>query len=132
MEFTFAYTGIRVRDLDRSLAFYRDVLGLKDLGRLEIEKTGGVVASVANDEEGHPLELNWYPEDSPMADPYETGEELDHLAFYVADFDAAMRYLEERGHPTVLGPIESKNSVWAYVRDPDGIYVEIVASKRPA
>ncbi|MFQ5553204.1 MAG: VOC family protein [Thermoplasmata archaeon] len=130
MKFNFVYTGIRVRDLDRSLAFYRDVLGLKDLGRLEIEKTGGVVASVANDEEGHPLELNWYPEDSSMADPYKTGEELDHLAFYVEDLDAAMRYLEERGHPMVLGPIESKNSTWAYVQDPDGIYVEIVASKR--
>jgi lactoylglutathione lyase len=129
MKFTFAYTGIRTRDLDRSIAFYTDVLGLKLLDRTVITQNKGEFASVGNDTKGHSIEINWYADDSPVAGPFREGEELDHLAFYVEDFDAAMTYLEEQGYPRVLGPIESKSSIWAYVQDPDGIYVEVFASK---
>ncbi|MFQ6012287.1 MAG: VOC family protein [Thermoplasmata archaeon] len=130
MKFTFAYTGIRTRDLDRFLAFYTDVLGLKPLGRSEIPANKGELASVGNDAKGHPIEINWYAEDSPVPGPYTAGDELDHLAFHVEDLDAALVYLEERSHPLVLGTMESENSVWAYVQDPDGIYVELFAGKR--
>ncbi|MEE9592068.1 MAG: VOC family protein [Thermoplasmata archaeon] len=129
MKFTFAYTGIRTRDLDRSIAFYTDVMGLELLDRTVIAQNKGEFASVGNDAKSHSIEINWYADDSPVAGPFREGEELDHLAFYVEDFDAAMRYLEEQGYPRVLGPIESKSSIWAYVQDPDGIYVEVFASK---
>lgn len=127
MKFTFVYTGIRVRDLDRSLAFYTDVLGLKLLGRGTVAKTGGKVASVGTEGDGHVLELNWYPDDSPMAGPYRSGEELDHLAFGVEDLEGALAHLKEHGHPEVLR-VEGKESVWAYVQDPDGLYIELFES----
>lgn len=124
MQFTFAYTGIRVQDLDRSVAFYSKVLGLKLLGRSKIPKTGGEVASLASEGKGHVLELNWYADDSDLAGAYRGGEELDHLAFGVEDLEAALDHLEEQGHPEVLR-VETENSVWAYVKDPDGIYIEL-------
>ncbi|MFQ5919323.1 MAG: VOC family protein [Thermoplasmata archaeon] len=130
MEFKLAYTGIRTRDLDRSIAFYTDVLGLELFDRSEIPQNKGALASVGNDAKGHSIEINWYAEDSPVAGPYREGEELDHLAFYVDDFAAARAHLEEKGYPVVLGPIESKHSIWAYVQDPDGIYVEFFTSKQ--
>ncbi|MCJ2532093.1 MAG: VOC family protein [Candidatus Thermoplasmatota archaeon] len=128
MKFTFAYTGIRTQDLDRSVSFYTDVLGLELLDRTEIPQNKGEFASVGNDAKGQ-IEINWYADDSPVAGPYGEGEELDHLAFYVEDFEAARKHLEDKGYPLALGPIESKNSIWAYVKDPDGIYVEFFASK---
>ena len=130
MKFELAYTGIRARDLDRSIAFYTEVLGLKLLDRSEISWNKGWVANVGNHPKSHSIEINWYADDSPVAGPYREGEELDHLAFYVKDFEAARKHLEDKGYPLALGPIESKNSIWAYVKDPDGIYVEFFTSKR--
>ncbi len=70
------------------------------------------------------MELNWYAEDSPYAGPYGEGEELDHLAFQVDDLDRAMEYLEEQGYPEALRR-EGEDGVWTYVKDPDGIYIEL-------
>lgn len=130
MKFKLAYTGIRTRDLDRSVAFYTDVMGLELFDRYELPQNKGELANVGNDAKGHTIEINWYADDSPVAGPYREGEELDHLAFYVEDFDAAVKHLEEKGYPLVLGPIESKHSIWGYILDPDGIYVELFASKK--
>ncbi|MEE8198529.1 MAG: VOC family protein [Thermoplasmata archaeon] len=129
MKFKLAYTGIRARDLDRSIAFYTDVLGLELFDRSKISWNKGELANVGSDAKGHSIEINWYADDSPVAGPYREGEELDHLAFYVEDFEAARKYLEDKGYPLALGPMESKTSIWAYVKDPDGIFVEFFASK---
>jgi catechol 2,3-dioxygenase-like lactoylglutathione lyase family enzyme len=54
----FTYTGIEVKDLDESIAFYRDVLGMTYLGRHPIEATGGEVAAFKNEGSERVLELN--------------------------------------------------------------------------
>src|SRR6266480_3561597 len=72
----FTYTGIEVKDLDKSIAFYRDVVGMEYLGRGKIEATGGEVAALKSAGSEHTLELNWYPDSR-----YRGGNELDHLAF---------------------------------------------------
>jgi lactoylglutathione lyase len=130
MKFTLTYTGLRVRDLDRSIKFYTEVLGMKLLDRRVAPETKGEFAYVQSEGSEHPIELNWYAEDSPVAGPYREGEELDHIAFGVEDLDAAIGYLEERGHALVLGPIESESARWAYVKDPDGIWIEVFQIKR--
>ncbi|MCK4445014.1 MAG: VOC family protein [Thermoplasmata archaeon] len=63
-----------------------------------------------------------------MAGPYKEGEELDHLAFGVEDLDKALKYLEEKGHPIVLGKCEIEGAEWAYVEDPDGNWIELFES----
>ncbi len=129
MRFTFTYTGIRVRDLNRAVDFYTNVLGMKLLDRVEAPETKGEFAALKSEDSENVLEINWYGEGSPVAGPYKEGDELDHLAFGVEDLDAALKYLESEGYPMVLGPIESKHSRWAYVKDPDGIWVELFQRK---
>ncbi|MFQ5909473.1 MAG: VOC family protein [Thermoplasmata archaeon] len=128
MEFKFTYTGIRVVDLDRSIRFYNEVLGMTLLSRGKIPETRGEIAVLKSEGSEQILELNWYAEDSPVAGPYKDGEELDHLAFEVEDLDEALKYLEEKGHPIVLGKCETEGAEWAYVEDPDGNWIELFES----
>ncbi|HEY7588978.1 MAG TPA: VOC family protein [Thermoplasmata archaeon] len=125
MRFVLRYTGLRVRDLDRSIRFYTEVMGLSLLRRVPAPETRGEFAIVGGGTSGHWLELNWYGADSPAAGPYREGDELDHVAFEVEDLDAALTYLESRGHPTVSYRRKSTSSEWAYVQDPDGIWIEL-------
>ncbi|TLZ80055.1 MAG: VOC family protein [Methanobacteriota archaeon] len=57
----FRYTGIRVRDLDRSIAFYTTVLGMRVTWRMKIRETGGEIAVLKSPRGTQRLELNWYP-----------------------------------------------------------------------
>ncbi|MFQ6012193.1 MAG: VOC family protein [Thermoplasmata archaeon] len=130
MKFTFTYTGIRVRNLDTSLEFYTKVLGMELLERIQAPETKGEFAELVSEDSENVLEINWYSEDSPVAGEYREGEELDHLAFEVNDLDAALAYLDQRGYPRVMGPLESKGARWVYVKDPDDIWIELFQTKR--
>jgi lactoylglutathione lyase len=126
MKTTLTYTGIRVRDLEKSVAFYSGLLGMKEVGRGEIRATGGKVVSLASQDGGHQIELNHYPEGSAHAPKYSVGEALDHLAFQVQDLDAALAEAGRAGHPVVLD-MKGPTSRWAYIQDPDGIWIELFA-----
>ena len=120
------YTGIRVKDLDRSIDFYTRVLGMKLTGRAKIQATKGEVAGLASEDGGHELELNFYPKGSRFATRYLAGHGLDHLAFRVEDIDRAIREAEEAGYPPVL-EMKTEKSRWVYIVDPNGIYIELFA-----
>src|SRR3990170_1148910 len=90
MKAKFAYTGIRVKDLDESVAFYTRVLGMKEIGRSPVDATKGATASLVSQEGGPVLELNYYEKGGPHAATYVEGSELDHLAFQVDDLDKAL------------------------------------------
>jgi len=124
MKAKFAYTGIRVKDLDESVAFYTRVLGMKEIGRSPVDTTTGATASLVSQEGGPVLELNYYEEGSPHATKYAEGSELDHLAFQVDDLDKALAEANKTGHPTAL-VMKSATSRWAFIRDPNGIYIEL-------
>jgi len=126
MKAKFKYTGIRVKDLDASIAFYTNVLGMKVLGRDRFEATKGTVADLVSEEGGFVLELNHYEKGSPYATNYAVGEGLDHLAFKVEDLDKALAEAKKAGHPVVLD-IKSGTSRWAYIEDPNGIWIELSA-----
>ncbi len=73
---------------------------------------------------GPELELNYYPDGSAYATEYNAGEGLDHLAFKVDDLDKTLAEFEKAGYPTVL-ELASGSSRWAFVRDPNGISIEL-------
>src|SRR5437879_12020892 len=75
----FRYTGIRVRDLNRSIAFYTTVLGMQVTWRMRIRETGGAIAVLKSPRGSQRLELNWYPPRGRYR-VYRQGDELDHLA----------------------------------------------------
>lgn len=131
-EFKFVYTGIRVRDLDRALQFYVGILGMKLRKREKELENRGEFAIVESEGSDQTLEINWYEDDSPVAGPYREGEELDHLAFRVDAFDDALDHLARAGHPVVMGPIDDGKYRVAYVKDPDGIWVEVYEVREAA
>src|SRR2546428_6562982 len=86
----FRYTGIRVRDLDRSIAFYTTVLGMQVTWRMRIRETGGAIAVLKSPRGSQRLELNWYPPRGRYR-VYRQGDELDHLALAGPHVDRFLR-----------------------------------------
>jgi catechol 2,3-dioxygenase-like lactoylglutathione lyase family enzyme len=99
---------------------------MKVRGRDSFEATKGTVADLASEEGGFVLELNHYEKGSPYATNYAVGEGLDHLAFKVEDLDKALADAKKAGHPVVLD-IKTGTSRWAYIEDPNGIWIELSA-----
>jgi lactoylglutathione lyase len=127
MKTQFIYTGIRVRDLEASVRFYTGVLGMKEIDRSTIAAAKGIVVNLGTEEGGHILELNYYEKGSPFDAKYTVGEGLDHLAFAVANLDAALAEAKKAGHPMVQ-EIRAPTSRWAYIEDPDGNWIELCQS----
>jgi lactoylglutathione lyase len=124
MKSKFTYVGIRVANLEKSIDFYTKVLGMKISGRGKTEQTKGETVSLASEKGGFILELNYYEKDSPYNTKYDVGEALDHLAFGVSNLDEALEEARAAGHRTVL-ELKSDGSRWAYIEDPDGIWIEL-------
>lgn len=124
MRFTLRYTAIQVTDLDRALDFYLNVLGMRLVTRIKVPETKGELAIVKSDGVDHWLEINWYADQQ-----FQSGDELDHIAFQVADLDEALSELKLKGIEPVSYVRESKNSRWTYIADPDGIWIEIFQKK---
>jgi lactoylglutathione lyase len=119
------YTGIRVRDLARSLQFYRKVMGMK-VTRRGTMSHGGVWVELRSPDSSQRLELNWYPAESEYFTPYRKGEELDHLAFRVSDVGRALRDLVAKGARPEIEPFQEDRYEFAFVSDPDGIWIELI------
>ncbi len=124
MNAKFMYVGIRVTNLEKSIDFYTNVLGLKIAGRGKVAETKGETVALQSEKDGFILELNFYEKDSPYNTKYIVGEDLDHLAFKVDDLDKALEEARKAGYRTVL-EIKSDGSRWAYIEDPDEIWIEL-------
>ena len=124
-----SYTGIRVTDLERSLRFYRDLLGLEQVSQGDNTGAGkGPYVLLRDPFSGQKLELNYYVPNSKFATPYDPGEGLDHIAFRVEGLDDFLRELHREGVKDAPGTpnhtLPSGHRV-AYVLDPDGNWIEI-------
>jgi len=118
------YFGIRVSDLERSVKFYTELLGLKKL-RHGTMRHGGKWILLEDPRSHQRLELNWYPDNSPFAIPYVPGDGLDHIGFKVQDPASAFKKLVTKGAAPALTPTD-KNGVSGiyYLKDPDGNWLE--------
>jgi lactoylglutathione lyase len=119
------YCGIRVQDLDRSVRFYTELMGLQEQHRGR-SPHGGVWVLLRDPRTHQRLELNWYPQRSPHATRYVPGEGLDHLGFHVSDPKRMFHHLVTRGAEPALVPSD-QNGVRGiyYLKDPDGNWVEL-------
>jgi lactoylglutathione lyase len=120
----FTYVGIRVTDMQKSIDFYTKLLGMKLIDRSKIEQTKGETIVLQSPENGFILELNYYEKDSPFNTEYAVGEGLDHLAFKVDNLDKALEETRKAGYRVIL-EMKSKEGRWAYIEDPDGIWIEV-------
>src|SRR2546428_12290905 len=90
------YTGVRVRDLERSVRFYRNELGMK-VTRKGTMSHGGVWIELRSPGSPQRLEVNWYAPKSNFLAPNRSGGELDHLAFRLAQGAHACRQRVSKG-----------------------------------
>jgi lactoylglutathione lyase len=126
MKAKFEYVGIRVTNLQKSIDFYTKLLGMKVAGRCKIEQTKGETVTLQSEEGGFTLELNHYEDNSPYNTPYAAGEGLDHLAFKVDNLDKALEETRSAGYRVIL-EMKANGGRWAYIEDPDGIWIELFA-----
>mgnify|MGYP000907691073 FL=1 len=120
------HTMIRVGDLDRAIAFYTEVLGMRLLRRTDYPEGRFTLAFVGYGPEDAEavLELthNW---DTPA---YDLGNGFGHIAIAVPDAYAACAEIKRRGGVVVreAGPMKHGTTVIAFVQDPDGYKIELI------
>jgi lactoylglutathione lyase len=123
------HTMLRVGDLDRSLRFYTEVLGMKELRRHEYPDGKFTLAFVGYgpESEGAVIELtyNWGVE------RYNLGDAYGHIAIEVEDAHAACEAVKARGGKVTreAGPMKHGTTVIAFVEDPDGYKIEFIQRK---
>ena len=116
----YLHTMVRVTDIQASLAFYCDALGLRELKRYDSEEgrfTLVFLAAEGNESAQVELTHNWDPE------PYEGGRNFGHLAYQVEDIYATCKRLMDNGVVINRPPRDGR---MAFVRSPDGISIELL------
>jgi len=116
----YLHTMVRVADLDASLRFYCDLLGLRELRRTDNEKgrfTLVFLAAPGDDDAQVELTFNWDPED------YGEGRNFGHLAYRVDDIYGLCQKLMDNG-VTINRP--PRDGHMAFVRSPDNISIELL------
>jgi lactoylglutathione lyase len=126
-KFRMLHTMLRVRDLDKSIAFYTGLLGMKLLRRNDYPSGEFTLAFIGyGDEDSNTvLELtyNW-----PQKEPYNLGNGYGHIALGVPDIYATCAQLEKAGAKITRppGPMKHGTTVIAFIEDPDGYKVELI------
>ena len=123
----YLHTMIRVKDLDKSIAFYTKLMGMEVLRRNEVP--GGrytlVFVGYASNPDQAEIELthNW-----DQDTPYEIGSGFGHLAVGVPDVAAACETVRSGGGKVAreAGPVQHGTTVIAFVEDPDGYKIELI------
>ena len=122
MKFKMTHENYNVADLDRSLSFYEQALGLTEKRRKEAKDGSFIIVYVGNEQSDFELELTWL-RDHPQ--PYDIGEEEFHLAFRTDDFEAAHALHEQMGCICFENP-----SMGIYfIQDPDGYWLEVLPTR---
>ncbi|HEX8986816.1 MAG TPA: lactoylglutathione lyase [Rhodocyclaceae bacterium] len=120
------HTMLRVGDLERSLAFYTEVLGMRLLRRKDYPDGKFTLAFVGYQDESEAaaieLTYNW------GVDKYELGTAYGHVAIEVPDAAGACAEIKRRGGNVVreAGPMKGGTTVIAFVQDPDGYKIELI------
>lgn len=122
MQFKMVHENYNVFDLQKSLHFYEEALGLTEVRRKEAEDGSYIIVYVGNETTDFVLELTWMKE---MDRPYNLGDCEFHLAFETEDFDSAYAKHKEMGCICYENPAMGVY----FIEDPDGYWLEIVRKK---
>jgi lactoylglutathione lyase len=124
----FSHTSITVRNMDESIRFYTDVLGLEFERRRPIPENHAEIAFVKDRESGARIELTHWD----GKDHFEAGEQLDHLAFEISDMDAFLAPVRAKGIRVAKEPytLQGGSGRLAFILDPNDVWIELI--ERPA
>ena len=123
------HTMLRVSDLNRSIQFYTEVLGMRLLRRQEYPRGKYTLAFVGfgdeNDSTAIEFTYNW------GVSEYELGDAFGHISIEVDDVYSEAEKIRQRGGKIIRepGPMNAGTMVVAFIEDPDGYQIELVAKK---
>ncbi|MCH4157714.1 MAG: VOC family protein [Acidaminococcaceae bacterium] len=120
MAFTFAHNNFNVLDLEKSIKFYQEALGLEVVR--EKKTPDFTLAYLGDKQTPHQLELTWLKD---RKKPYDLGENEFHLAFATKDFAGAYAKHKQMGCICYENPAMGIY----FITDPDGYWLEIVPAK---
>jgi lactoylglutathione lyase len=123
MKFRFDHNNINIRDLEKSLNFYREALGLKETRRMEPEDKSFILVFLGDETTAHKLELTWLRD---RTEPYNLGDNEFHLAFVVDDYGDAFKHHKKMGCVCYENP---KMGIY-FIEDPDGYWLEIIPERK--
>lgn len=123
MKFTFAHNNISSFDLEKSIAFYKENLGLIETKRKSAEDGSYTIVFLGDGVTNHKLELTWYRD---WKEPYNLGDNEIHLAFIVDDYAAAYELHKKNGCICY----ENEKMGLYFISDPDGFWIEILPANR--
>lgn len=121
--FQFAHNNFNVKDLDKSLAFYKEALGLTEVRRKEAADGSFILVYLGDGKTAHQLELTWLRDwEKPS---YDLGDNEFHLALMTDDFAAA-----KKKH-TEMNCICFDNEAMGiyFINDPDNYWIEIIPAR---
>lgn len=123
MNFTIDHNNINVKDLDKSLAFYKEALGLTESRRKEASDGSFTLVYLTDGQKPHLLELTWLRD---WDRPYNLGDNEFHIAFVTDDYDKAHAKHKE------MGCICYENEAMGiyFISDPDGYWLEVIPQRK--
>lgn len=122
MKFTINHNNLNVLNLEKSLNFYKEALGLVETRRRVAADGSFVLIFLGDQITPHQVELTWLKD---RTEPYNLGDNEFHLAFAADDFDAAYLLHQKMGCICY----ENKAMGIYFIEDPDGYWLEIIPNK---
>ncbi|HHU48958.1 MAG TPA: lactoylglutathione lyase [Clostridiales bacterium] len=123
MEFRIDHININVTDLEKSLAFYSEALGLREIRRHEASDGSFILVYIGNDKSPISIELTWLRDKEGS---YELGDNETHIAFKVDNYEEAYENHKKMGCIC----FENKAMGIYFIEDPDGYWLEVVPGKK--
>ena len=123
MDFTFNHFNFNVLDLDRSLKFYDEALGLKVVREKKASDGSFILKFLGDGKSAFQLELTYLAD---RTEPYDLGEQEFHLAFMTPDMAAAHEKHEKMGCICFENPAMGIY----FIEDPDGYRIEIIPERK--
>lgn len=122
MAFKFLHNNFNVKDLEKSLQFYDEALGLKEVKRIVPDSGEFIIVFLSDGSTTHQLELTWL-RDFDRA--YNLGDNEFHLALEAENYEEAHKKHQEMGCICY----ENQSMGIYFINDPDGYWVEIIPAK---
>ena len=125
MKFSFCHNNFNVLNLEKSIAFYQEALGLQEIKRIQAEDGSFIIVFLGDGNGTHALELTWLKD---RHEPYDLGDNEFHLAMETDDYEAAFQKHKEMG---CVCFVNEAMGIY-FIHDPDDYWIEIIPKKSEA
>lgn len=122
MKYTFNHFNFNILNLEKSMNFYKEALGLTESRRKEAADGSFILVYLGDEESDFTLELTWMRD---RTEKYDLGEQEFHLAMAVDNYDDSFKKHQEMG---CIEYINDSMGIY-FITDPDGYWIEIVRKK---